>query len=200
MRGETCSECAATPTVGQGLCGKHYSRWHYQRGHRYEFRRPRCGVEECERPKYVPSRRPIDNNPGYCERHWERWAKNGNPLDATRNKKQYPKPRLVSISDYTSPTLLGKALGVTRQRANQLLNPNANRARHVVDQALKSGTIIKPSSCVRCDKHTDDLEAHHWDYREQLDVRWLCVPCHNIVHPHGNSTGRLVLEEAVPRG
>lgn len=82
-----------------------------------------------------------------------------------------------------SPTELGCLLGVSRQRAHQLLNPAKHRARKMVAAALRTGRLIRPSLCQRCSASTK-LHAHHSDYNEPLDVRWLCVRCHNDVHPH----------------
>jgi hypothetical protein len=75
-------------------------------------------------------------------------------------------------------------MGITRQRVEQIAHRNRNRARSAVRFALKTGRIEKPTFCERCEAITIDLEAHHSDYDRHLDITWLCVPCHNIVHPH----------------
>ena len=193
-----CSEgdCAKAATT-RGLCNPHYQRWYHSEGFRPGNRRSRCGVEACERPRYQPRTHRADDNPGFCLLHFERWAKSGDPLLRGFASTQLRKPRIVNIGDYTSPTALGRALGVSKQRAHQILNPQSQRARAAVAQALEDGRILKPASCERCDKRMPALEAHHWDYRERLDVRWLCRPCHNIVHPHGNPVGRRGLAQAV---
>lgn len=87
-----------------------------------------------------------------------------------------------------SPTRLGRKLGVTRQRAHQLMNPEKHRARYYVSKAVRNGILVKPLECERCLKRKRayrDIQAHHEDYNSPLDVQWLCAPCHNIVHPHG---------------
>lgn len=74
--------------------------------------------------------------------------------------------------------------GISRQRVDQLLHGNQNRARQKVAWALSTGRIQRPTACERCKAQTDELQAHHYDYNKPLDVTWLCDPCHNIVHPH----------------
>lgn len=74
--------------------------------------------------------------------------------------------------------------GVSRQRADQILNRPARHARQAVQRALKSGRVVKPKACERCQKGRRPLQAHHSDYARRLDVQWLCRKCHGIVHPH----------------
>lgn len=53
-------------------------------------------------------------------------------------------------------------------------------AKNAVVNSLKSGKIKKPDKCQKCGA-TGDLEAHHhkgYDKEHQLDVQWLCIPCH----------------------
>ncbi len=90
------------------------------------------------------------------------------------------------LPEERSPTKLARLLGVSRQRAHQLLNLDAHRARASVRKALKSGRLVKPAACDGCGTQPGRLEAHHRDYDLRLDVHWLCIPCHNIVHPHPN--------------
>ncbi len=85
-----------------------------------------------------------------------------------------------------SPTRLGKLLGVSRQRAHQIINPISHYARIAVRDALKSGKIIKPANCERCQTQTQDLEGHHDDYHKPLDIHWLCVSCHGLTHRKAN--------------
>lgn len=49
--------------------------------------------------------------------------------------------------------------------------------------ALRSGLLVKPTSCSVCG--SDDyrgIVGHHEDYERPLDVVWLCIGCHNRVH------------------
>lgn len=173
-----CNRNAAT----SGLCSAHYQRRRYGvdmsgpiRRHKVDGWNPEgqpCGVTGCERGASVR---------GLCKMHYARLRKHGDPLVI---KKRGTKRVIVDLPNETSPAKLGRLLGVSRQRAHQLLNRDAHNARMAVTNALQAGRIVKPARCARCQVKTSDLEAHHWDYREELDVRWLCPPCHSIVHPH----------------
>jgi len=164
----------------RGRCSAHYQRWYKSARaqgaiKRYNttppFRRG-CKVEGCDGGTQLIR--------GLCGRHYGRFIKHGDPLRLLKTRQ----PVRVSLPDETSPTKLGRLLGVSRQRAHQLLHKEEHLARQTVAAALQSGHLVKPGTCERCQKTTSDLEAHHWDYREALDVRWVCPPCHAIVHPH----------------
>lgn len=157
------------------MCDKHYRR-HYLNSpdtqrERYDRTAP-CAVEGCGSS--------ANGSLGYCRRHYARVHKHGDPLfiKPTRVAER------VNLPDETSPSKLARLLGVSRQRAHHLLNRQSLKARAAVHYAVKTGRIVKPSACERCGEAHARLEAHHWDYHEELDVRWLCPPCHSIVHPH----------------
>lgn len=63
------------------------------------------------------------------------------------------------------------------------------RARRALQDAVRRGTVRKPSACQACGNGVDSaaLHGHHDDYRKPLDVRWLCVSCHAL--EHGGSFG-----------
>ncbi len=84
----------------------------------------------------------------------------------------------------SSPTALARALGVSRQRANQILNPEKHAARGKLYQAIKRGKVSRPNQCGRCRKRAKRIEGHHSDYTKPLEVQWVCPPCHAVVHPH----------------
>lgn len=170
--------------VTAGFCVAHYRRHRtgadmsqpiktYRKFGRDKGRGP-CGVEGCERPGFAR---------GLCGMHYARFKKYGDVM-ATHRKGPKPNPLRVNLPNETSPTKLARILGVNRQRAHHLLNKRAQLARQAVWYAVRTGRLVKPDACERCGLETLDLEAHHWDYREELDVRWLCPPCHSIVHPH----------------
>lgn len=59
-------------------------------------------------------------------------------------------------------------------------NPEKRRAHIMINVAVKSGKIKRPSICESC-KETKKVEAHHHNgYSEEhiLDVVWLCRKCH----------------------
>lgn len=76
---------------------------------------------------------------------------------------------------------LARRLGVTRQRADQLLHPDRNRARSTASKALLAGKIVRPPECSMCGE-TTVVEMHHPNYDERLRIVWLCRPCHMKTH------------------
>lgn len=71
---------------------------------------------------------------------------------------------------------LAALLGVSRQRAAQLLAPERHHARRAVQKAVKRGSIVRPLTCERCGAGSP--QAHHANYEDRFAVRWLCVLCH----------------------
>mgnify|MGYP001569443019 CR=1 FL=1 len=57
-------------------------------------------------------------------------------------------------------------------------------ARGKVRRAIYKGILNKPKWCSICLKVTNQLDAHHDDYKKPLVVRWLCKCCH-MRHHHG---------------
>lgn len=96
---------------------------------------------------------------------------------------------------------IGRRLGVSRQRADQLIRHDAHKSNKAVHKALRTGRLTKPAACVRCETFSPHLEAHHPDYSQPLAVEWLCVPCHNVVHPHypGSRAPRAALPAREPQ-
>jgi formylmethanofuran dehydrogenase subunit E len=66
-------------------------------------------------------------------------------------------------------------------RASIARNPGHHSARSKVNTAIMNGTIIKPVECEQCGG-VGPIEGHHEDYSRQLDVVWLCRPCHAKRH------------------
>lgn len=61
------------------------------------------------------------------------------------------------------------------------INRFKHNARKKVLRALQKGTLIKPSECEVCGLELP-LQAHHHDYSKPLDVRWVCIQCHENIH------------------
>lgn len=69
-------------------------------------------------------------------------------------------------------------LGCSRQRVDQIVNPEKRFARAQAYRAFLDGKIIKPQHCEKCGR-IRKLQMHHADYSKPLEVRWLCmVECH----------------------
>ena len=70
----------------------------------------------------------------------------------------------------------------SRQRVEQLLQPEKDRARDVLNRAVRAGHIVRPKSCQECGDEDRRLHGHHSDYSRPLDVEWLCPGCHPTRH------------------
>ena len=69
------------------------------------------------------------------------------------------------------------------------------RAAHVmVGNAVRDGKLIK-QPCEVCG--SPYVQAHHDDYAKPLDVRWLCVPCHNAHHSRERELARVSRRQKV---
>ena len=77
---------------------------------------------------------------------------------------------------------MGRRLGVTRQRAEQLVRAPQSRARQAVHAAIKCGKLVRSDTCARCGEG-GKIEAHHPDYSKPLKVEWVCLMCHRPLHP-----------------
>lgn len=72
----------------------------------------------------------------------------------------------------------GKAKENKRLRKLYESNKPKYKARFAVTTALRSGKIVKPEQCCKCQKVTSKLEAHHEDYDKPLEIMWMCRTCH----------------------
>jgi len=65
----------------------------------------------------------------------------------------------------------------------------AIRAQSLVAYHVKRGNLTRPTICEQCGEKRR-IEAAHKDYRDPLDVRWLCVKCHrewDRIEPKGGT-------------
>src|SRR5882672_1565828 len=78
-----------------------------------------------------------------------------------------------------SQTDIGKHLGVSRQRINQILNATAHRARTAIGLAVKLKMIPKASTqkCVDCGVRATQYD--HRDYTQRLGVEPVCEKCNH---------------------
>lgn len=74
-----------------------------------------------------------------------------------------------------------KANGVSRQRIDQIGNPDKYLCRMITNLAVVSGKLLRPTQCTECNRPCIP-HAHHRDYDNPLDVEWLCSSCHRKVH------------------
>lgn len=71
----------------------------------------------------------------------------------------------------------------TKKTVKRKLQPatEKRRANKKLYYAVKTGKVIKPEKCQRCNKK-DKLHGHHPDYNKPLEVVWLCTMCHGREH------------------
>jgi len=60
------------------------------------------------------------------------------------------------------------------------LHKDRAHARSLLNMAVKSGKIIKPKKCEKCNKRKK-VFGHHPDYKKPLDVIWCCMDCHREI-------------------
>lgn len=63
-------------------------------------------------------------------------------------------------------------------------NPEKRAAHLMVQNAVRSGILKKPTECHVCRefKPSRQIHAHHHDYSKPLDVEWMCAKCHADHH------------------
>ena len=62
--------------------------------------------------------------------------------------------------------------------------PEVLTAWSAVANALREGRLSKPDACNECGRDKHLVAHHHLGYTadHQLDVQWLCRPCHKAAH------------------
>lgn len=72
----------------------------------------------------------------------------------------------------------------TYQQVYRVKNKERVVANHVVNYAIRIGTVVKPNICEGCGKAKTPIQGHHSSYSKerQLDVLWWCVSCHQQHH------------------
>ena len=76
------------------------------------------------------------------------------------------------------------------------VNKNKRNAELRVARAVRAGVIIK-SPCEKCGYQP--AQAHHDDYSQPLNVRWLCVKHHNEHHVEQRRIARAEAFQALTR-
>lgn len=66
---------------------------------------------------------------------------------------------------------------------NDLYNYRAKRAaRMAVFYAIEDGELVRPDICEVCDCSHEEMQAHHTNYGDPLNVIWVCPGCHARIH------------------
>ncbi len=102
-------------------------------------------------------------------------------FDRMRYERDYEKRRLNA--ERYAKTEAGKESRGKAQASYRIRNPERRTAHIALGNAVRDGRVVKPDACEMCGV-AGKLHGHHDDYTKPLDVRWLCIPCHTLVH-HG---------------
>jgi hypothetical protein len=60
--------------------------------------------------------------------------------------------------------------------------PEKQRARAKLNNAIKLGKIKRPKKCSDCGTKDVPIHAHHDNYDNPFEVKWLCRLCHCKLH------------------
>jgi hypothetical protein len=64
---------------------------------------------------------------------------------------------------------------------DDLTEKERHSARRKFNKAVRSGNIVRPTTCSQCGR-VARIYGHHKDYRKPFDVEWLCCRCHMARH------------------
>ena len=133
----------------------------YSKLHRAEIAARRKYYYKLNKAEYAPY------NKKYYKLHKAELAANRNKHKAEYNayQKDYYKSNQAFFAAY--------------QKDYQRLNPEKKTAHKILNNAVKSGDIIR-QPCSECGKLK--AEAHHPDYNKPLEVIWLCRTHHKRLH------------------
>lgn len=81
---------------------------------------------------------------------------------------------------------LAEEYGISRARINQICNPMKVTARRSAQWAVARGALTRQVCCSRCGQ-SGEIDMHHPDYTQPVEIEWLCTGCHTAEHtgqPH----------------
>lgn len=132
-----------------------------------------CG----ERPKY-PNQAIC--NPCRWIRYGAKQSKRLTAPDGREKLRQWRRSRTISEAT--------KARETRHSKQYRARYPEKEKAKRALNRAVENGIIVRPEACQECgrtDRGRDGrslIQAHHDDYSAPLNVRWLCIQCHNNLH------------------
>ena len=149
----------------------------------------KCGdskpVEEFNRNRAAPGGRVLFCRECSRTRYRDWWLRNKDHVRAVNRERNAAnrsstegreRSRAASRDYYQR-----NAPSVKERRLQKLAaEPEKERARWMVRDAIKHGRISPPPSCESCghDFSFFRREAHHDDYAQPFNVAWLCAKCH----------------------
>ena len=100
--------------------------------------------------------------------------------------KKLMNPTGTDAHNYQGGVSKNNSRYLKRQRAK---DPEKSRARNAVQRAVKTGKLIKPDCCSKCNapaKNENDIHFHHTEGYATKDKyligKWLCRKCHREAH------------------
>lgn len=139
---------------------------------------------ECSKPKpeadFYPNRKSC--KPCVAAKVRANYLKNRDKFVAYDLARSQLPHRVKARNEYAQ-TCKGRERSASAKRAYAERNPRKRAAHVAVGNALRDGQIWKSPCCMAPDCFcTDSLHGHHVNYDEQLNVVWLCGPCHVDLH------------------
>jgi hypothetical protein len=125
--------------------------------------------QEEKRAKHNEYQRVWRNSDSYREKHaayMREWTKN-NPKKVKEIRRRW---------EASNPALIKAARKLWQEK-----NREKHLAHRAIDVLVNQAGWIKPTTCQHCGIECL-TQAHHEDYSRRLDVKWLCVWCHNKIH------------------
>lgn len=125
----------------------------------------RCGIE------FKPKKWQItcyDHRCFPCKRKQQNDANANNPLFLEMARKHYQKRKKYHQEYY-------------RKNKDNALYQLKKKARRKLKSEIEAGRIIRPKKCSTC-KKAGRIQAHHSNYKEPLNVKWICSTCHGKEH------------------
>ncbi len=131
-------------------------------------------------------------NPDYRKAHYEANREKFLSMSKTYNKNHKEKIKVYkkawdeankekTIKTRKVWTKINRKKICDYQKHWNKINPKKRKARSKMTNAIASGRLIRPKLCSLCYKETK-LHGHHKDYSKPLNVEWLCVKCHYLIH------------------
>jgi hypothetical protein len=117
---------------------------------------------------FKPSRRRLDGHDSWCR------TCVSNHRKEVKLRKRLGLP--VRPSGQSSP-IPERDRWREQMRRHRSKYPERAKARNLLSKAVQHGKIARPAVCEQCGVECRP-EAHHPDYSEPLNVRWLCKACH----------------------
>lgn len=96
-----------------------------------------------------------------------------------RWRKEHPEQKAIHDKKYRQ-TEKGKAAMKRQTVVHRKTYPNKYKAKTAVSNALRLHKLSK-ESCEFCGT-IYNIEAHHHNYSQPLNVMWLCFQCHRMLH------------------